>query len=156
MNIKSINRSQVGALAVAGLVATFVMSLTGFWQSGIGLVAMDPAASMVKSMNAAHTDIAYLLNWGVIYHYANGIILALVYYLFVDGIIPGNWLVKGVVYGVLTTLLVALVISPIGFGMGVFFAKTPAPLLVSFSSLVAHGAYALTLTLSLKASDLIR
>ncbi len=39
---------------VAGLIATYVMTVTGFWQSGLGLAAVDVGAMITGSMTAAH------------------------------------------------------------------------------------------------------
>ena len=41
---------------VAGLIATYVMTMTGFWQSGLGLAALDVGAMITDSMTAAHPD----------------------------------------------------------------------------------------------------
>ena len=156
MNIPKLNQSKFLTIFITGIIATFVMSLTAFWQSGIGLVAMDPAVSILKSMNPAHPDIPYSLNVAVIYHYANGVMLALLYYLFIDGKLPGSWILKGLIYSVISTLLVAVIVAQIGFGAGFFFANTPAPALVSLSAFVSHGAYSMVLTLGLYVGDLIQ
>jgi len=38
---------------IAGVVATFAMTLTGFWQHGVGIHPMDFGAYLAASMNAA-------------------------------------------------------------------------------------------------------
>ncbi len=39
---------------VAGFIATYVMTMTGFWQAGIGLPKMDPAGLMARQMGQAY------------------------------------------------------------------------------------------------------
>ena len=67
---------------VAGLIATYVMTMTGFWQSGLGLAAVDVGAMITGSMTAAHPDAPYTLVAGNLVHFANGITLALLWVAF--------------------------------------------------------------------------
>jgi len=101
---------------VAGLIATFVMTLTGFWQSGLGLPAMDVGAMLTGSMTAAHPDVPYSLVAGNLVHLFNGIVLALVWVAFLKHRVPGNWIVQGAVYTVLTTLAAVMVVVPPAWG----------------------------------------
>ncbi len=57
----TISRDQFWKTVVAGLVATYVMTVTGFWQSGLGLAAMDVGAMLAGNMTAAHPDMPYSL-----------------------------------------------------------------------------------------------
>ena len=104
---------------VVALVATFTMSLTGFWQSGIGLAPLDPAAMLAASMTAAHPEQPYGLLAGTLAHYANGVVLALTFVAFLQARIPGGWAVQAFVYAVFTTALAAGVVVPIAAGAGV-------------------------------------
>ncbi len=74
---------------VAGLIATYVMTMTGFWQSGLGLATLDVGAMITGSMTAAHPDAPYTLVAGNLVHFANGIILALVWVAFLQERVPG-------------------------------------------------------------------
>lgn len=135
---------------VAGLVATFVMTLTGFWQSGLGLPPVDVAGMLMGSMNAAHPELdPYGIVAGNVVHFANGVVLALIFVAFLYDRIPGNWIVQGLVYGVLTTLAAAIVVVPLAAGAGIFFTNTPMPGAMTLASTVIHLAYGLTLTLGL-------
>ncbi len=89
---------------VAGLIATYVMVMTGFWQSGLGLAAIDVGAMIAGSMTAAHPDAPYTLGAGNLVHFANGITLALVCVAFLQERVPGNWIVQGLVYALITQL----------------------------------------------------
>ena len=135
---------------VAGLIANYVMTMTGFWQSGLGLAAIDTAAMIAGSMTAAHPDEPYTLVAGNLAHFANGVILALIWVAFLQQRIPGNWVVQGLVYALLTQLGAWVVVAPLAFGVGFFFTKTPTPGWLMLSTLVVHFAYGLSLTLSLK------
>ncbi len=135
---------------VAGLIATFVMTMTGFWQSGLGLPAMDVGAMLAGNMTSAHPDAPYTLFAGNLMHVATGVLLALIWVVFLQPRIPGNWFVQGIVYAVLTALAAAVSVVPLAAGAGIFFSNTPAPLWMLLGDTTAHLAYALTLTLSLK------
>lgn len=143
--------------ALAGVIATFVMTLTGFWQSGLGLPAVDVAGMLMGSMNAAHPDAdPYGIVAGNVVHFANGVVLALVFVAFLYDRIPGNWVVRGLVYGVLTTLAAAVVVVPLAAGAGIFFRNTPMPGAMTLASTVIHLAYGLTLGLALEVAGLER
>lgn len=151
--MRTIDGRTFRATVVAGLIATFVMTMTGFWQAGLGLPAVDVGAMLTGSMNAAHGDGGlYGPVAGNLAHLANGILLALIFVVFLQRRLPGGWLVQGVIYAVLTTLAAALVVVPLAAGAGVFFSNTPMPGRMTAASAVIHLAYGLALTLSLEAA----
>ena len=135
---------------IAGMIASYVMTMTGFWQSGLGLEAIDVGAMITRSMTATHPDTPYPLVAGNIAHFANGVILALIWVAFLQQRVPGNWIVQGLVYALLTTLGAWVVVAPLAFGVGLFFTNTPAPAQMMLATLVVHVAYGLSLTLSLR------
>lgn len=151
--MSNIDASNFFKIVVAGLIATFVMSATGFWQSGLGLPAMDPAAMLAGNMTAAHPRLPYGLLAGTLMHYSNGVVLALVWVAFLQRLIPSNWIVQGLVYAVLTTLAAVVVVVPLAAGVGIFFSNSQAPAIMLLASTVGHTAYALTLTLALKVAQ---
>ncbi len=142
--------SQFWKTVIAGLIATFAMTVTGFWQSGLGLAPFDVGAMLTANMSASHPDSPYSLMAGNLVHVANGIVLALIWVAFLQNLVPGNWVVQGVIYAVIGTLVAVVIVVPLASGVGVFFSKTDAPGLMLVSALAAHLAYGLTLTLSLK------
>ncbi|MCH8959526.1 MAG: tetratricopeptide repeat protein, partial [Proteobacteria bacterium] len=111
---------------VAGLIANYVMTMTGFWQSGLGLAAIDVGAMITGSMTAAHPDAPYTLVAGNLAHFANGVILALIWVAFLQKRVPGNWIVQGLVYALITQLAAWVIVAPLAFGAGFFFTNTPA------------------------------
>lgn len=149
--MRTIDGRTFWATAAAGVIATFVMTMTGFWQAGLGLPGVDVGAMLTGSMNAAHGDgDLYGPMAGNLAHFVNGIVLALIFVAFLQERLPGGWIVQGVIYAVLTTLAATLVVVPLAAGAGVFFSKTPMPGMMTLASTVIHLAYGLALTLSLK------
>ncbi len=148
--ISEISGERFWKTVVAGLIATYVMTMTGFWQSGLGLAPIDVGAMTAGSMTAAHPDEPYTLVAGNLAHFANGVILALIWVAFLQKRIPGNWIVQGLIYALIAQLAAWTVAAPLAFGVGFFFTKTPTPGWLMLSSLVVHLAYGLSLTLSLK------
>ena len=148
--ISEISGERFWKTVVAGLIANYVMIMTGFWQSGLGLAAVDVGAMITGSMTAAHPDEPYTLVAGNLAHFANGVVLALIWVAFLQERVPGNWILQGLVYALLTTLAAWTVVAPLAFGVGFFFTNTPAPGWMMLATLVVHLAYGLSLTLSLK------
>ncbi len=135
---------------LAGMIASYVMTMTGFWQSGLGIPAVDVGAMIADSMTAAHPDAPYTLVAGNLVHFANGVILALIWVAFLQQRVPGNWLVQGLVYALIAQLGAWVVVAPLAFGVGLFFMNTPAPGQMMLATAVVHVAYGLSLTLSLR------
>lgn len=149
--MRTIDGRTFRATLAAGAIATFVMTMTGFWQAGLGLPAIDVGAMLTGSMNAAHADgDLYGPVAGNLAHLVNGIVLALVFVTFLQRRLPGGWIVHGLIYAVLTTLAAALVVVPLAAGAGVFFSNTPIPGRMTLASTIVHLAYGLALTLSLE------
>lgn len=131
---------------VAGVIATYVMTMTGFWQAGIGLPKMDPAGMMAAQMGQGY-------GWGQAAHFLNGIILALIYARWFYGRLPGARLVKGAIYGVIATIAAVAVVVPLisaslPHPVGIFFGNTPMPGAMLFGALVGHLAYGVALGLT--------
>ena len=148
--LSEISGEQFWKTVVAGLIANYVMTMTGFWQSGLGLAAIDIGAMNTGSMTAAHPDAPYTLVAGNLAHFANGVILALIWVAFLQKRVPGNWIVQGLIYALITQLAAWVIVAPLAFGAGLFFTNTPAPGRMMLATAVVHVAYGLWLTLSLK------
>lgn len=140
---------------ISGIIATFVMTAAGFFQAGIGLPAIDVGNMLLDSFNGAHEGDPYTLIAGNLAHFANGVILALIWVAFLQKKIPGNWFIQGIIYAVITTVAAGLIVVPLataaaGMGAGILFFNTPMPGIMILGSLVIHIFYGITLTLSLK------
>ncbi|MFB6285831.1 MAG: hypothetical protein ABEK03_04540 [Candidatus Bipolaricaulia bacterium] len=131
---------------VVGLLATHIMTLTGFWQAGLGLNQMD-----VGAMLAANMDHGYV--WGQLAHYLNGIVLAVIYARWVMGLLPGGPFARGLAYGLLTTVAAGIIVAPLAANAGIFFTAVPNPGLMVLSSLTAHLAYGLAVALAYRPEE---
>ncbi len=140
---------------ICGFFATFVMTMIAFLLGGLGLPVIDIGYFLQELFNNIHEHDPYTILWGNTAYYIGGIILALIWVLFLDDIIPGNWLVQGVIYGVIISLAAALVISPLvslagGEPFGIFYTNTWFPFLTFLAGLIMHLGYGIVLTLGLK------
>ncbi len=102
------------------------------------------------SMTAAHPDAPYTFVAGNLAHFANGVMLALIWVAFLQKRVPGNWIVQGLIYALIAQLAAWVIVAPLAFGVGLFFTNTPDPGRMMLATLVVHIAYGLSLTLSLK------
>ena len=140
---------------ICGFIATFIMSMIAFLQGGLGLPVIDVGHIIQGSFNEVHVDEPYTILWGNIAYYFGGILLALVWVVFLHHRIPGNWVVQGIGYGVMISLVAGLVISPLvslaaGDGFGIFYYDTWTPGLLILAGLIMHIGYGLALLLCLK------
>lgn len=142
---------------ICGFIATFVMMMTAFLLGGIGLPVIDVGYILKEIFNHVHIDEPYSIIWGNAAYYIMGIILALIWVAFLDNRIPGNWLIQGLLYGVIISIVAALVVSPLvsragGEPFGIFYSDTWFPFLTMLAGLVMHLAYGIVLLLGLKYS----
>jgi uncharacterized membrane protein YagU involved in acid resistance len=144
---------------VCGFIATFVMAMIAFLQGGIGLPVIDVGHILKQSFNHVHTTDPYSILWGNVAYFIVGILLAVVWVALLQQIIPGNWLIQGLIYGTLISLVAALIVAPLaasaaGDSIGMFYSDTWYPGLILLAALTMHLGYGLVLTLSLKIAGL--
>jgi uncharacterized membrane protein YagU involved in acid resistance len=139
---------------IAGVVATFVMTMTGFWQHGIGIRPVDIGAMLTANMTSAHPGTPYSLVAGNLAHLANGVILAFLWVAIFRQYVPGSWLVHGFVYGVALALAASVVYFPLIADVGVFFSGTSAPGAMLLASTIVYLAYGFALALSLEVAGI--
>lgn len=142
---------------ICGLIATFVMSMVAFLTSGIGLPVIDIGYILQEIFNHVHDHNPYSILWGNAAYYIGGVLLALIWVVFLNDKISGNWFVQGLLYGLLITIIAGVVISPVvswagGESFGIFYSGTWFPLLITLSGLVMHLAYGISLLFCLKYS----
>lgn len=140
---------------ISALIATFVMTMIAFLQGGLGLPVIDVGHFLTEGFNRVHEGDPYSLLMGNTAYYGFGVILGLVWVIFLHDRVPGNWAVKGIVCGVLISLFAGLVVSPLvslagGDYFGLFYTDTWVPGLVLLAGLLMHLGYGLTLMLGLK------
>lgn len=125
---------------VSGLIATYMMSVSAHWVTAIRLPAADPAKLMAFSLGG----MSYWM--GLAAHYANGVILGLMYARWRDQVPGGNPWMKGVWVGILTTVAAQFVSGLVG-PQG-FFWRRPNPLPGLLTSLIAHLVFGLALAVA--------
>lgn len=140
---------------ICGFIATFVMMMIAFLQGGIGLPVIDVGHFLKESFNLVHDGTPYSILWGNIAYYIFGIFLALIWVVFLQTWVPGNWFLQGLIYGVLISVIAGLVVSPLvsssaGESFGIFYMESWFPGFIMLAGLIMHLGYGLVLTLCLK------
>lgn len=123
--------------AVAGLVATAVMTALLLVEPSVGLpkIAIGQILSSSLGLASAHLASGPVLGW--IIHFAIGILLALLYAAVFDRWLPGGPLGRGLTYGGLVFVVAQVLFMPL-VGGG-FFSRGDGQLLAG--SLLGHLVY---------------
>ncbi len=140
---------------ISGFIATFVMSMVAFIQGGIGLPVVDIGHIIVGSFNEVHVDEPYDILWGNVAYFMGGILLALLWVVFLMEKVPGGWFLQGLLYGVMISVVSGLILSPLvslaaGDWFGFFYLDTWVPGLLILAGLIMHLTYGIVLMLCLK------
>lgn len=140
---------------ISGFIATFVMMMIAFMQSGFGLPVIDVGHFIKEAFNLAHGSEPYSLLWGNVVYYIIGIFLALIWVIFLQKRIQGNWLIQGLIYGIIISIISAVIVSPLvslaaGDSFGILYMDTWTPGLILLAGLIMHLGYGIVLTLCLK------
>jgi hypothetical protein len=113
------SRHPLALAVIAGLVATHIATITGYWYHGIGLPNMDWNRANGHQLLPHGSDQAQFVS-GAIFHYATGVCFALLYAFKIQPALPwrdtalGNTL-KAVVFGLGMAVISALIIVPLVF-----------------------------------------
>lgn len=150
-----ISSSTFWRTVISGFIATFVMMMIAFVQGGMGLPTIDIGHILKESFNQVHSGAPYSILWGNAAYFMMGIILALIWVVFLSGRIPGNWLIQGILYGIIISVIAGLVVSPLitlaaGDSIGIFYSDTWAPGSLLAAGLIMHLGYGIVLTMCLK------
>lgn len=141
--------------AICGFIATFAMAMVAFMQGGIGLPVIDVGLILTESFNHVHDTAPYHIIFGNLAFNLIGVGLALIWVVYLQKRIPGNWLVQGIIYGVFISVIAGLVVSPLasvaaGESFGIFYSDTWVPGQLIIAGLLMHIVYGIVLTQSLK------
>ncbi len=140
---------------ISGFIATFFMAMVSFLQSGLGLPALDITYLIHKSLNYVHGYEFYSIFWANLAYIIGGILLALSWVVFLQNRIPGNWVIHGIIFGILISLFSGLLVAPLvalaaGDSFGIFYFDTWIPGKMLLAGAIMHLSYALILMLCLK------
>jgi hypothetical protein len=150
-----ISSSTFWRVVISGFIATFVMTMVSFLLGGIGLPTIDIGHIIKASLNNVHGTEIYSILWGNTAYYIGGILMALIWVIFLQMRVPGNWLIHGIIYGIAISLIAGLILAPLvslaaGDSFGIFYTDTWVPGKILLAGLIMHISYGLTLTLGLK------
>ena len=119
--------------AIAGIVATLVMTMVGVWGAPMmGMPAMNPADMLAMKMGNN-----IMLGWAG--HLMIGVILALIYAK-VGGMLRGPAPIRGAVFAIAPWLVAQVMVMPM-MGMGLFSGS----MTMAVGSLIGHLVYGATL-----------
>lgn len=140
---------------ISGFIATFVMMMIAFLQGGLGLPVIDVGHFLKESFNLVHDGNPYSILWGNVAYYIFGIFLALIWVVFLQTRVPGNWFIQGLIYGVIISVIAGLVVSPLvsssaGESFGIFYMESWFPGLIMLAGLTMHLGYGIVLNLCLR------
>ncbi|MFI1731906.1 hypothetical protein ACH40E_22365 [Streptomyces acidicola] len=134
-------RHRVAAAILAGVVATHVATIFGYWFPGVGLTRLDWNTANGSVYVPSAAPLAKFVTGGV-FHYLDGILFAVVYACALHPVLPwrnsmvGN-LTKGLAFGTLLAVISVAFMTPRVYGP----ARGVDP---GFLSLELGGTYILT------------
>jgi len=131
------------------------MMIIAFLRGGLGLPVIDVGHFQKETLNMVNDNNPYGIFWGNLSFYIIGILLALIWFVFLQNRIPGHWLIQGIIYGVILSLVAAVVVSPLvsmaaGDPFDLFYLETWFPVLILLAGLTMHIGYGIVLMLCLK------
>ena len=124
----------IGKGILAGLIATGVMTMIMYLAPMMGMPKMDIAGMLSGMMG---------LPWivGMVIHFMNGaIIFPLIYVFVLYKVLPGNGLVRGIVWGLILFVIAQVMVMPMA-GMGFFSSASPQQMLMVMGSMMGHVVY---------------
>lgn len=125
--------NRIGFIIKGGLIATALMTVMMWVAPMMGMPKMS-----IGEMLAGFMKLPVAIGW--IMHFMIGTILAAGYVLLFRAKLPGNDIVRGVLFGLIPFFMAQLVVMPM-MGAGIFSSKTDAPMMMVVGSLVGHIVY---------------
>jgi hypothetical protein len=130
---------EIPRVIIAGLIGALSMALASYLFSSMNIPMVDFGRLIATKILRYHSHRTRL---GLFLHLANGVILALVYAIFLWPFIPGEYWLRGLTYGVFLWLAMMVVVLP-AIGDGFFGWKVSRSMIPS--ALVVHLLYGLVL-----------
>ena len=126
-------KPQFGRAIVGGLVGTVAMTMMMMFVAPMMGVHMDIAKSLAAMMGSTHAV-------GLAVHFLNGtIIFPAIFVFLLFRILPGNAVVKGLIWGAILWAMLEILVMPM-MGMGVFGSNGPG-MKGAVAALLAHLVY---------------
>jgi len=138
-----------------GFIATFIMAMVSFLQAGLGLPTIDIAYLIDQSLNHVHGAEVYSISWANTAYIIGGLLMALFWVAFLQDRIPGNWLIQGIIFGIMISIFSGAVVGPLvssaaGDSFGLFYMNTWFPGKILLAGIIMHLSYGISLMLCLK------
>ena len=140
---------------ISGFIATFVMTMVSLLQGGIGLPTIDIGHILKESFNYVHGEDMYSILWGNSAYYLGGMLMALIWVVFLQHRIPGKWILQGIIFGIIITVVAGAIIAPLtslaaGDSFGIFYVYTWFPVRVLIAGILMHVSFGISLMVCLK------
>ncbi len=126
-------KTKVNDILKSGIIATIAMTAVMLVAPMMGMPKMP-----IGNMLAGFMHMPVALGW--IAHFMIGIGIAAGYVLFLQSRLPGNMVVKGLIYSLIPFIIAQVMIMPM-MGAGFFSSATPAPMMMVMGSLIGHFVY---------------
>ena len=126
-------------VAIAGAAGALAMAVASYVFNAMGIPMVDFGRLIATKILRYHSHRTRL---GLALHLLNGVILALIYALFIVNVLPGAYWVRGLIYGTGLWLLMMVVVLPL-IGDGFFGWRTSRSMIPS--ALAVHLLYGIIL-----------
>ena len=111
---------EVRAAVWGGLLATFVATVAGYWFPAIGLPSLDFASLNGNLLVPTDASIDLIWTMGLLQLFGGGVVVSLLYGLYVQRHLPGPGWLRGMIWGGVLCLVVGLTVLPLLHGAGIF------------------------------------
>src|SRR3990172_2774428 len=134
--------AEFGRALVVGFIATFVATIYGYWEVAVGLPKLDFAMVLGLDLapEGASREFAYAL--GMVQHFIDGMLLGLIFVRIFVRFLPGHYVIKGLVFGIIAWVGSSLGAPPLHRGW-VFLKRLAGPALIRV--FVWHIVWGITL-----------
>ncbi len=105
--------AEFGRALVDSFIATFVATIYGYWEVALGLTRIDFALILGQGVvpRGSPRELAYI--FGLLQQFIGGMILGLIFVRLFQRILPGPYLIKGFIFGLIIWVGSGLIISPV-------------------------------------------
>lgn len=111
---------QVRAAVWGGLLATFVAVVAGTWFPSLGLPRVNLVTLNGNILAPEGSSVSFAWTVGLLQLFAGGVVVALLYALYIQAILPGPGWARGMIWGGVLCLVSGLTLFPLIYGGGVF------------------------------------
>ncbi len=111
---------EVRAAVWGGLLATFVAVVAGTWFPSLNLPRIDLATLNGSILAPEGASVSFAWTVGLLQMFGSGVVMALLYALYIQALLPGPGWARGMIWGGVLCLVSGLTLFPLIYGGGVF------------------------------------